>query len=109
MLITMDLNTKLIVLDIVYLNIIKNCKYTKNLLEIFSTNNIENNNVRENKKIIFNLFIKDIINSSTDKSQWIQKLRVSNYIKNKFDKIDELIQLFTVNTNLNTNLSIVLS
>jgi hypothetical protein len=104
----MDLNTKLIVLDIVYLNIIKNCKYTKNLLEIFSTNNIENN-VRQNKKIIFNLFIKDIINSSTNKSQWIQKLRVSNHIKNKFNSVEKLINSFTVNTNLDTNLSIVLS
>ena len=105
----MELNRKLIALDIVYLNIIKNCKYTKNLLEIFSTNNIENNNVRENKKIILNLFIKDIINSSTNKSQWIQKLRVSNYIKNKFNSVEKLINSFTINTNLDTNLSIVLS
>lgn len=105
----MELNRKLIALDIVYLNIIKNCKYTKNLLEIFSTNNIDNNNVRENKKIILNLFIKDIINSSTNKSQWIQKLRVSNYIKNKFNSVEKLINSFTINTNLDTNLSIVLS
>lgn len=105
----MELDKKLIVLDIVQMHLLNDCNYAKNLLEIFSTNNIENNNVHKNKNIIFNLFIKNIINSSTNKSQWIQKLRVSNYIKDKYNDIENLIHSFQVNTNLNTNLSIILN
>lgn len=103
----MDRTNKLIALDIVQLHMLKKCSFSNNLIKIFTQDFIS---LKKSKYvfIIFTLYTKEICNSF-DKNQIKNKLLFTTHIKDKFNKVQELINSFEQNTKLNQNLNIVLA